>query len=307
MRDAHKAVDKLLKRMENSMSDMEYSQEQDPFKLEREHLEGLGDPWASLLYNPAQLMPQVIGTVVQEGGTRSAWQAKRGDQEYMLVAWPEENPIRAGVIMKGKENEQFTPASAMPLLEGLPNDMTMEDLYPWSNGVEAHVAACRNEGAQALWFYTPFYFRDRETLMTPGLRATVMLAGLAYGLRRALLDYMNITSGSRFELWAERWLEENPDKTRLDVPPLRFSLHGSCILLPSPHYTVYQLRAPILAAEEHMLHEEKIYLLRLQFGADTPAPLDLPLYASARVCKKYVPKVGDEIDAIVWLQGRIAD
>jgi hypothetical protein len=50
-----------------------------------------------------------------------------------------------------------------------------------------------------------------------------------------------------------------------------------------------------------------VYVLRLAFGLNTPEPLDLPLYAPARVCKKYVPQEGDEIDALMWLQGRLLD
>jgi hypothetical protein len=209
--------------------------------------------------------------------------------------------------MRGEEGGKLAPATAAPLLQGAPNDMTIEDLHPWSNGLEADVAACRNEGAHALWFYTPLYFRDRDALMTPGVRHTFMLAGLAYGVRRALLDDMTIADGPRFALWAEKWLEDHPDKTRLDVPPLKIPLRGACLLLPSPQYTVYQLRAPILALEESRLGEEKVYILRLAFGLNTPEPLDLPLYVPARVCKRYVPKEGDEIDAIMWLQGRLLD
>jgi len=143
--------------------------------------------------------------------------------------------------------------------------------------------------------------------MTPGVRHSFTLAGLAYGVRKALLDDMTITSGPRFEYWAQKWLEENPGKAHLDVPPLKIALRGACILVPSPHYTVYQLRAPILGMGETELSGEKIYVLHVTFGLDTPQPLDLPLYASARVCKNYVPKEGDEIDAIMWLQGRLLD
>jgi len=289
------------------MSETQKKDPGNPMELPREHIEGLGDPWAALLTNPAELMPQVVGTVLEAGGTRPAWQSKYLGQECVLMAWPQDSPIRAAVVMRGEEGGKLMPVTAVPLLEGALNDMTIDDLHPWSNGVEAAVAACRNEDAQPLWFYTPLYFRDRVALMTPGVRHTFMLAGLAYGVRRALLDDMSITGGPHFEVWAEKWLEENPDKTRLDVPPLKISLHGACVLLPTPQYTIYQLRAPILAVEESELSGEKIYILRLAFGLDTQEPLDLPIYASARACKKYVPKEGDEIDAVIWLQGRLLD
>ena len=284
----------------------EEKQSSNPFECQSEHVEALGDAWATLLDGP-QLMPQVVSTVISEGGTRTAWQSKNKGREQIMLAWPQENLVRAAVVLHGEEEGKLIPATAVPLLEGAPNDMTLEDLHPWANGIEAHVAACRNEDAQPLWFYTPLYFRDREALSTPGVRHTVMLAGLAYGLRRALLDDMTLTDGPSFESWAQKWLEENPDKGRLDVPPLKLSLRGANILLPSPHYTVYQMRTTILAVEECLLDKEKIYLLRVNFGLDTPEPLDLPVYATARVCKKYVPAVGDEVDAIIWLQGRLLD
>ena len=41
-------------------------------------------------------------------------------------------------------------------------------------------------------------------------------------------------------------------------------------------------------------------------SSNTPNPLRFPLYAPERVCK-IVPQAGDEIDAIIWLQGRIID
>jgi hypothetical protein len=286
---------------------MDETQKDDPMDLPREHIEGLGDPWSALLANPAALMPQVVGTVLEAGASRPAWQTKERGQEYTLLAWPQESPIRAAVVVRGEEGGKLAPATATPLLEGLPNDMTLEDLHPWSTGVEAEVAACRNEDASPLWFYTPFYFRDREALMTPGVRHTFLLSGLAYGVRRALLDDMTVSSGPHFEAWAEKWLEEHPGGTRLDVPPLKIPLRGACVLLPTPQYTVYQVRAPILALQECELSGEKVYMLRLAFGLNTPEPLELPLYAPARVCKRYVPQEGDEIDALMWLQGRLLD
>lgn len=54
------------------------------------------------------------------------------------------------------------------------------------------------------------------------------------------------------------------------------------------------------------IQNEKIYMLIVEFGLNTPNPLRFPLYAPERVCK-IVPQAGDEIDAIIWLQGRIID
>ena len=87
----------------------------------RQHDEALGDAWAVLLgQNPMTVMPQVVGTVLHDGGTRPAWQWKRGGKEYVLMAWPKDQPSRAAVLMQADEGEKFKPLSAVPFLEGRP-------------------------------------------------------------------------------------------------------------------------------------------------------------------------------------------
>ena len=40
--------------------------------------------------------------------------------------------------------------------------MTVNETYLWQNETEGEVSATCNEGANPLWFYSPFLFRDRE-------------------------------------------------------------------------------------------------------------------------------------------------
>ena len=176
----------------------------------RQHDEALGDAWAVLLgQNPMAVMPQVVGTVLHDGGTRPAWQWKRSGKDYVLMAWPKDQPSRAAVLMQADEGEKFKPLSAVPFLEGLPNDLTVEDIHPWSQGGGANVAVSMIEGKNPMWFYDPLYLRDKDDL-TPGVTQTFLLSGLAIALRKALLDDVNITQGPQYEAWAAQWLAENP-------------------------------------------------------------------------------------------------
>ena len=281
------------------------------FRLQDIHmdrrLESLGEKWIPLVNNPEKDAMALIPKVINEGGTREVWNVSDDATETMMMAWPKDCPLRVGVILHGKKGAQLTPVTVLPLLEGLPQDMTVEDVRPWSNGACAFVAAARNEGATPLWFQTMFYYRDREALKTPGVRHTVLLAGMAYGIRKALLDEMTITEGPNYEKFAEEWLKKHPDKTRLDVPQLRVSLRGQSIFMASPKPGDYQLRAPITTIQEAELDGQKIYIMPFLLGADTPAPLTLGLYVTEKACNGYVPKVGDEIDAVLWLQGRLLD
>lgn len=269
------------------------------------HFEGLGKTWLTFLNDPEKEVPAIVMQVMEKGKTRDCWQRKDSKAETMVLAWPVETAFRAGVTIHGKKDDKLRPVSAYPLLEGIANDMTVEEVAPWKNGTEGEISACCNEGANPVWFYSPFLFRDSEDL-TPGVRHTFLVAGLAYGLRRALLDEMSITEGPEYERFVAEWLAHNPGKTRIDVPQLTVDLKGARILVPGEVACEYQVRVPVTSVEEMQFGEEKIYMLIVEFGLNTPNPLRFPLYAPERVCK-IVPKAGDEIDAIIWLQGRIID
>lgn len=47
------------------------------------------------------------------------------------MAWPQDQPVRASVLMTGEEGEKLTPTSATPLLDGLPNDLMVDSIYAW--------------------------------------------------------------------------------------------------------------------------------------------------------------------------------
>ena len=273
---------------------------------DRVHFEGLGHQWAVLVGNPAALMPQIVGTVLHEGGTRESWQRTNSKEELVLMAWPQDQPLRAGVIMRGPVDGQLKPASAMPLLEGLPNDLLVEDVLPWASEVEAHVGVTMVEGSRPMWFYDPLYFRDKEDL-TPGVTHTFVLAGLALGLRKALLDEMTIASGPRYEAYAQLWLEENPGKTRLDVPPLKLDLKGKQIITPGHNFCEYEVRNVIQSVEKTHLEKMEVYMLGMAFPFEERPPLQLMVYAPLHLFGDYEPKVGDEVDAYLWLQGRVMD
>ena len=273
----------------------------------RTHTESLGDAWAVLTgKNPAAIMGQIAATVMHEGGTRPAWQWKRGGKDHILLAWPQDQPVRASVLVAGDEGEKLAPVTATPLLEGLPNDLMVDQVHPWQTGVEANVAVTMLEGKSPMWFYDPLYGRDKDDL-TPGVTHTFVLAGLAYGLRKAMLDEITITQGKRYEAYAEIWLADNPGKTRLDVPPLKVDVSKRHMIMPGRNFCEYQMRAIIEEVRDCQLEQMPVKLLYLSFPFDDRQPMRLPVYASKMILGDYEPEVGHEVDAYVWLQGRIID
>lgn len=274
---------------------------------DRVHAEGLGDVWVALTgLNPAAIMPQVVATVLKEGGTRPPWQWKRGGREHVLMAWPQDQPVRAAVLVAGEEGGKLTPVTAVPLLEGLPNDLEVEAVQPRAEGLGADVAVTMMEGGNPMWFFDPLYGRDKDDL-TPGITHTFWLAGLALGIRKALLDELTITQGPQYEAHAAAWLDEHPGASRLDVPPLKIPMKGKHTIMPGRRFGEYQVRTVVERAEDFRLEKMDVKALYLNFPFEDRAPLRLALYASKFVLGDYVPEEGDEIEAYVWLEGRIID
>ena len=273
----------------------------------RMHYEGLGDAWAVLTgQNPAAIMDQIVSTVLHEGGTRPSWQWKRGSTDHILMAWPQDQPLRASVLVTGEEGEKLTPVSAAPLLDGLPNDLMVDGVHPWENGMGANVAVSMIEGKNPMWFFDPLYGRDRTDL-TPGVTHTFLIAGLAFAIHKALLDQMTITQGPQYEAYAEQWLEANPGKGRLDVPPLQVDVSDRHMIMPGRNFCEYQMRAVIEEVQDCQLEKMPVKALYLTFPFENRQPMRLVIYASKMVLGDLEPEAGQAIDAYIWLQGRIID
>ena len=90
-------------------------------------------------------------------------------------------------------------------------------MHPWKEGHGANVAAQVDEDHSPMWFYDPLYERDRQDL-TEGVMQTFLVAGLAFSVRKALLDELTITRAPTTKAMPQNGLRESR-KGRLDVLP----------------------------------------------------------------------------------------
>ena len=270
-------------------------------------LEGLGDAWVKAFtgQNPAAVVPQVVGTVMHEGGTRPAWQWKRGGRDHILLAWPQDQPVRASVLVAGEEGGKLAPVSAVPLLDGLPNDLTVEEVHPWENGLGANGRKHDRGQESACGSLTCSTGGDRDDL-TPGITHTFLLAGLAYGLRKALLDEVTITQARNLKPTPKPGWPKTPAHPVWTLP-LKVKVAGRHMIMPGRRFCEYQMRAVIEEVQDCQLEKMPVKLLYLSFPFENREPMRLALYVSKMVLGDFEPEKGQEVDAYVWLQARIID
>lgn len=280
------------------------------FMMEKhmQHIESMGDKWFTLGVG-SEVIPGVVATTLELGGSRPSWSAKDEDMERMLMAWPSDSLLRTSVLVAGKPEGKLSAVAVAPFMEGFSNTLTIKDTFPWKGGHAGEILA-EPEGFPGLWFYAPLFFRDAAG-EAKGRTCNFLLSGLCFGIRRALLDELTVTQGPAYEKHALEWMKANPTKTRLDVPALKIPLKGKSIIDLTDHYCEYQCRASIFDVDSFQFGPEnsqmKVYRFGVSFG-NPEKPVYAIIYAPERVCVKgYVPQEGDDVDMIFWLQGRVDD
>ena len=273
-----------------------------------QHIESMGDKWFALGVDVKDI-PGVIATTLNLGGSRPVWEMKDDTVERMLMAWPSDSLLRTSVLLAGKPGDSLSVMAVAPFMEGFANTMTIQDTYPWKGNHAGEILASV-ENFPPFWFYAPLFFRDAEG-DAKGRTCRVLLSGLCFAIRRALLDELTVTEGPAYEKHALEWMKQHPDKTRLDVPALKVPLKGRTLIDITDHCCEYQCRANIFDVDSFMFGPEKSQMKIYRFGVgfgDPENPVYAIIYAPERVCiKGYEPKEGDDVDMVFWLQGRVDD
>ncbi len=273
------------------------------------HNESVFEKWKPLLTDVKIEAPGVMQTIINQGGTRDAWRYVEENQETFLMAYPAENLVRASVVVQGELEGKLEGMHLIPLLEGIPNQLMVVTSKEWGNKVAADVLLYNPVIEKSFWVHNPLYYRDKKDLQ-PEQPQTVKLSGLVYAARKALLDEMTVAKGPSYEAHAMKYLAENPDKSRLDVPPLKISLAGQQMIGLGNFACEYQARAVVRNLEEFEFGPEggmrKIYSFIINLATDEK-PMPVILYASETICQDVELKEDMEIDLYFWLQGRVVD
>ncbi len=274
------------------------------------HSEIMIDKWVPLLTKADDELPSVVATVVKEGGSRAAWKHVEENKETLLMAYPAESLLRASVTLQGEVEGKLQAISVVPFMEGYANKILVIDSYVWKNQTNADVLIYNPAIEKGFWVHNPLYFRDKKDLL-PEQPQSMILSGLVLGVRKALLDEMTITTGDAYEKHALQFLASNPDKSRLDVPPLKIDLAGQQVMSLGKNACEYHARAVVNKLDSFDFGPEgavkKIYTFVINLGTDEQ-PMPIMLYApEGALAKGTVLEEGMDIDLMFWMQGRVVD
>ncbi len=274
------------------------------------HNEAIHDFWYPLLTSVEHEITGVLQTTVNQGGTRPVWKKIVENEETFAMAYPQEGFLRTAVIVQGEVEGKLEPMHVVPLLEGYQNVLVAEDAHRWPNKVCADVLMHNPTIKKSFWLHDPMYYRDEEYLQ-PDQAQLMKLGGIVYGVRRALLDEATITQGEAYEQHALEFLAANPDKSRLDVPPLKVPLQGKQMIGLGRYACEYQARVTVNNLDSFDFGPEgaqkKIYSFLVNLATEEE-PMPVILYASEKIIHKGLElEEGMDIDIVFWLQGRVDD
>lgn len=277
--------------------------------------EGHGEHWVCLFRDIETTVTAHLPQVVSEGSllgfaepapimgeaTAGLWwpgQAGRGTLALVAINAQDEDGTAGNLLM-----------SAYPaVLDGPIQPLTIQEVLPWSNGIEGLVRATFPEdgsGPEIAFFDTLFYLnRDRYR---PGLTLPFRLAAFAYWAQVVHPEPVVIDKPEAIEAM-RKGTEREGDMSSIEV-----IMSGAAILFPRDDLSPDDAEAqgPVRAVD-HVLWAGVpltccwVTVVRLLDREDED--IDIPVFIAPHVWRTGErPEPGNDLQALIWIQGCLAD
>lgn len=199
------------------------------------------------------------------------------------------------------KNARWMNGSFYPVcLQGTPITLKISSLQALADPGEGQINALTQDESE-VHFFDPFFYLNHKNYRRRQDQS-VCLAGFAYVLRRAKSSTFQIDKGPLITRERERRLAQD-SSAEVSHIRLNISMQGASIFLPihdSPDYTV---RTQIQAVSQFEVMGIRFYRIEGALLRGDQQELLIPIYASAWSNHGYVPQVGDDVEAVIWLQG----
>ncbi|MGN0015749.1 MAG: DUF192 domain-containing protein [Candidatus Avelusimicrobium sp.] len=193
--------------------------------------------------------------------------------------------------------------SCYPLMKGCKNEVTITGFHRWSNGCQGVFAADFNGLTSINWF-EPFFLHGKRVLK-PNTKKDIYFSGLALSLKKSESNIITVDKGGFYEVCLKDFLEKNPNKTAKDMPPVRVEVGKAQCFLPTEYVPEYEYQTEVLEVADFTADGKKIYKMKISVlqESETDTALQMNLYAFEDILHGYIPKKGDFIRGVLWMQG----
>jgi hypothetical protein len=193
------------------------------------------------------------------------------------------------------------------LLDGQRYELEVEAVRPWEYGIEGWVEGSLF-GELSLGLFDTMFFMGSAQLAV-GQRVPYEIAALAYQMRPAEPMKFEIAEGPLW-LW-EREERLNRGETAEEASrPVEVCMEDTTIFLPNNDERCDEAYIRGLVRRYETVHHDgrKVYRVEVVVGRTDNGDLPLPTYVAERCLEGFVPRIGQAVEALVWIQGRrVAD
>lgn len=273
---------------------------------------GHGDHWETL-YAAEDYVQSKISRDIQEGrfvGTAECVDVEDGTDRTEQVAclrWGADRLANQILVVSNSAKQSNFLFSGYPIvLDGAPTVVTISKVEPWEYGIEGWVhGSVTSEGA-SICFFDSMYFAGTAGLKE-GDVANYQLAGLAYWLRPIQLRSFEVREGGMWEMEKQR-RQEAGESLEEASRPVEVHMTGAAIFLPrgsdGDARDDAQFQGVIEAIDTFEHDGQKVYRLEMVLMRPEDEEFRMPVYASERALDGYVPCLGEDVEGVMWVQGR---
>jgi|GEM_PF-1338934 len=273
---------------------------------------GHGNHWETL-YTLEKLTSEVISRDLQDSKLVSEHpcvDVVNGTDRTESVAclrWGGDRIAHDLLVVSNAQSESRSFFSGYPVaLDGIRQTLELDHFVPWPYGIEAWAYGNVTQGGLPLCFFDTRYYAG-SAVYQPGQMLEVSLAAWAYSLQPITLRKFEIKEGPLWQMERQRRLDEGESEEEANRP-VDIHMTGSSIFLPrfgkvAPDEAEYQ---GVISAVDTIAHDgQLVYRLEIVVARPDDDAFKLAIYASEHVLDGYVPRLGEDVQGVLWLQGQI--
>lgn len=210
------------------------------------------------------------------------------------------------VICIGQEGgEPIAFGTEFPMcLHGSQHRLRLEQIYVWDNGIEAQIEC--SLGPASITFYDTDFVNNQEWYAEHA-EHEFLLIGIAYDAAPSVShEFIMERDEEYFE--AMQWLTGQDCRPEDGSMTELYSMDGMASLLPLGQLDRddYQFCGPIQTIRREVMLGQPVWRMRVTVLREAESDMNLDIIVTQRVWRgTQEPQVGDNIQGVLWLQGRM--